>query len=163
MGISTVAIYSDIDKHSKFVSMADQAYRVGPNPSLESYLNSSKIIEIAKDSGCEALHPGFGFLSENASFAEECNTSGVKFIGPPGSAIVQMGSKSASKIIMTNANVPVVPGYHGKNQDPKYLQEEAKKIGFPVLIKAVSGGGGRGMRIVHNEADFSEALDSCKR
>lgn len=121
-----MAIYSDIDKHSKFVSMADQAYRVGGNPSLESYLNSKKIIEIAKEAGCEALHPGFGFLSENAAFADECNSSGVAFIGPPASAITQMGSKSASKIIMTEARVPVVPGYHGKNQDPQHLLNEAK-------------------------------------
>ena len=143
--------------------MADEAYRVGPAPSLQSYLNSKKIIEIAKESGCEALHPGFGFLSENASFAEECNSNQIKFIGPPSSAIVQMGSKSASKNIMTAANVPVVPGYHGKDQDPALLLEESKKIGFPVLIKAVSGGGGKGMRIVHREEDFSEALESCKR
>ena len=143
--------------------MADEAYRVGPAPSLQSYLNSKKIIEIAKESGCEALHPGFGFLSENASFAEECNSNQVKFIGPPSSAIVQMGSNSASKNIMTAANVPVVPGYHGKNQDPALFLEESKKIGFPVLITAVSVGGGKGMRIVHREEDLSKALQACKR
>jgi 3-methylcrotonyl-CoA carboxylase alpha subunit len=123
MGIQTVAIYSDIDRHSKFVSMADQAYRVGPTPSLESYLNSNKIIEIAKESDCDALHPGFGFLSENAAFAEDCNRNQIRFIGPPSNAMIQMGSKSASKTIMTNAKVPVVPGYHGKNQDKQYLLE----------------------------------------
>lgn len=129
--------------------MADKAYRVGPNPSLESYLNSNKIIEICKESGAEAIHPGFGFLSENAAFVEQCENNNITFVGPPASAMIQMGSKSASKIIMTNAGVPVVPGYHGENQDPKLLLEESKKMGFPVLIKAVSGGGGKGMRIVH--------------
>ncbi len=117
MGIATVAVYSDIDKYTKFVEMADKAYRIGGNPPLESYLNTEKIIQIAKESGCDGLHPGFGFVSENAEFAETCNKSGVKFIGPPASAITKMGSKSESKIIMTNAKVPIVPGYHGKNQD----------------------------------------------
>lgn len=115
-------------------------------------------MEVAIDSGCEALHPGFGFLSENAKFAQECVKNGVKFIGPPPSAIVSMGSKSESKKIMTSANVPVVPGYHEENQDKQHLYEQADKVGYPVLIKAVSGGGGKGMRIVRNKNDFHEAL-----
>lgn len=143
--------------------MADKAYRVGANPSAESYLNRSKILEIAKDANCEALHPGFGFLSENAGFAKECVDNGVKFIGPPPSAITSMGSKSESKKIMTAASVPVVPGYHGDEQNPEYLFEQANKMEYPVLIKAVSGGGGKGMRIVRNRNDFLEALESCKR
>ncbi|KAL4442833.1 hypothetical protein ABPG74_010722 [Tetrahymena malaccensis] len=163
MGIKTVAIYSDIDRDSKFVSMADQAYRVGPAPSLQSYLNSQKIIEIAHDSNCSAIHPGFGFLSENADFADECTTNKIIFVGPPTDAIRKMGSKSESKIIMTNAKVPVVPGYHGENQDKDFLFEQARTIGFPVLIKAVLGGGGKGMRIVTKESEFFEALESAKR
>ena len=154
LGVETVAIYSDIDRNSKFVDMADKAYRVGGNPSSESYLNRTKILEIAKDSHCEALHPGFGFLSENAGFAQECVNHGVKFIGPPPSAIISMGSKSESKKIMTAANVPVVPGYHGEDQNPQYLFEQANRMEYPVLIKAVSGGGGKGMRIVRKKEDF---------
>jgi 3-methylcrotonyl-CoA carboxylase alpha subunit len=154
LGVETVAIYSDIDRNSKFVDMADKAYRVGGNPSSESYLNRNKILEIAKDSNCEALHPGFGFLSENAGFAQECVNNGVKFIGPPPSAITAMGSKSESKKIMTAANVPVVPGYHGEDQTPQHLFEQANRMEYPVLIKAVSGGGGKGMRIVRRREDF---------
>ena len=149
-----MAVYSDIDRNSKFVDMADKAYRVGANPSSESYLNRNKILEIAKDSHCEALHPGFGFLSENAGFAQECVDHGVKFIGPPPSAITSMGSKSESKKIMTAANVPVVPGYHGEEQAPQHLFEQANAMGYPVLIKAVSGGGGKGMRIVRKREEF---------
>jgi 3-methylcrotonyl-CoA carboxylase alpha subunit len=161
--VETVAVYSDIDRNSKFVDMADKAYRVGANPSSDSYLNRNKILEIAKDSHCEALHPGFGFLSENAGFAQECVDHGVKFIGPPPSAITSMGSKSESKKIMTAANVPVVPGYHGEEQAPEHLFEQANAMGYPVLIKAVSGGGGKGMRIVRKREEFLEALESCKR
>ena len=116
LGVETVAIHSDIDANSKFVEMADKAYRVGPNPSLESYLNSNKIIEICKESGCEAIHPGFGFLSENADFVAQCESNNIIFVGPPAKAMIQMASKSTSKIIMTKAGVPVVPGYHQANQ-----------------------------------------------
>lgn len=143
--------------------MADKAYRVGGNPSSQSYLNRNKILEIAKDSNCEALHPGFGFLSENAHFAQECVDHGVRFIGPPPSAITAMGSKSESKKIMTGAGVPVVPGYHGDEQAPSHLFQQANQMQYPVLIKAVSGGGGKGMRIVRRKEDFLQALESCKR
>eukprot|EP00331_Platyophrya_macrostoma_P033861 CAMPEP_0176440636 /NCGR_PEP_ID=MMETSP0127-20121128/20693_1 /TAXON_ID=938130 /ORGANISM="Platyophrya macrostoma, Strain WH" /LENGTH=159 /DNA_ID=CAMNT_0017825207 /DNA_START=234 /DNA_END=710 /DNA_ORIENTATION=- len=120
-------------------------------------------MEIAKDCNAEAVHPGFGFLSENAEFADDCSKNGLIFIGPPSSAIRSMGSKSESKKIMTKANVPVVGGYFGEDQDKDLLMSEAKKIGFPVLIKAVSGGGGKGMRIVHSEEEFFDSLESCKR
>eukprot|EP00331_Platyophrya_macrostoma_P020530 CAMPEP_0176463474 /NCGR_PEP_ID=MMETSP0127-20121128/35907_1 /TAXON_ID=938130 /ORGANISM="Platyophrya macrostoma, Strain WH" /LENGTH=689 /DNA_ID=CAMNT_0017855635 /DNA_START=19 /DNA_END=2088 /DNA_ORIENTATION=- len=163
MGIETIAIYSDIDRNSRHVEMCDRAYHVGPSPASQSYLNSSKIMEIAKDCNAEAVHPGFGFLSENAEFADDCSKNGLIFIGPPSSAIRSMGSKSESKKIMTKANVPVVGGYFGEDQDKDLLMSEAKKIGFPVLIKAVSGGGGKGMRIVHSEEEFFDSLESCKR
>ncbi len=126
-------------------------------------LVGDKIIEIAKRSGAQAIHPGYGFLSENAEFAALCAKSGVEFIGPPAKAIIAMGSKSASKKLMTDAGVPVVPGYHGDDQSIKTLTEQAKKTGYPVMLKAVSGGGGKGMRIVLKEEDFPEALEACKR
>jgi len=163
MGIETVAIYSDIDKDSRHVQMADKAYNVGPAPSAQSYLNAAKILEIAHHTGAQAIHPGFGFLSENAKFADTVANEGLIFVGPPSKSIVAMGSKSESKKIMEAAKVPVVKGYHGDNQDPEFLLNEAKKIGFPVLIKAVSGGGGKGMRIVNHESEFFENLDSAKR
>eukprot|EP01130_Rhizamoeba_saxonica_P008240 TRINITY_DN332_c0_g1_i1.p1 TRINITY_DN332_c0_g1~~TRINITY_DN332_c0_g1_i1.p1 ORF type:complete len:481 (+),score=115.78 TRINITY_DN332_c0_g1_i1:73-1515(+) len=162
MGIKTVAVYSDADAHSRHVTMADQAFNIGPPPSKKSYLDSNKIIDIAKQTGTHAIHPGYGFLSENANFADEVQKNGIIFIGPPSSAIISMGSKSASKDIMSAANVPVVPGYHGSNQDPDFLHQQADKMGYPVLIKAVSGGGGKGMRIVRESKDFIEALESCK-
>jgi 3-methylcrotonyl-CoA carboxylase alpha subunit len=143
MGVKTVAVYSDIDANSLHVSMADEAYRVGTNVSAESYLKMQTIISIAKQAGAQAIHPGYGFLSENPEFADLIANNDLVFIGPPGSAIRAMGSKSASKEIMQKANVPVVPGYHGENQDPKFLKQQADKIGYPVLIKAVKGGGGK--------------------
>lgn len=142
---------------------ADDAYLLGPAPSSESYLRMQKIIDIAKKSGAKAIHPGYGFLSENADFAELIAKNGLVFIGPPASAIIDMGSKSASKEIMSKAGVPVVPGYFGANQDPAYLKTEAAKIEYPVLIKAVKGGGGKGMKIVENEAEFDTMLESAKR
>ncbi|TFK56357.1 hypothetical protein OE88DRAFT_6888 [Heliocybe sulcata] len=145
------------------VQMADEAYRIGPAPSAESYLCMDKIIEVCKRSGAQAVHPGYGFLSENANFAERLAEEGIVFIGPPASAIVSMGSKSESKNIMLAAGVPCVPGYHGTNQDPEFLLQEAKRIGFPVLIKAVHGGGGKGMRTVDTAASFHDALASAKR
>jgi len=163
LGVETVAIYSDIDKHSKHVQMADQAFHIGPNPAAQSYLNVDKIINIAHDTKSQAIHPGFGFLSENAPFAETCGKENLIFVGPPPSAIHSMGSKSESKKIMTKAGVPVVEGYFGENQDPNFLLQEAKKIGFPVLIKAVSGGGGKGMKIVYDESEFFDSLESAKR
>ncbi|KAG8769461.1 hypothetical protein FRC16_006700, partial [Serendipita sp. 398] len=142
---------------------ADEAYCVGPAPSAESYLRMDKIISVAKQSGAQAIHPGYGFLSENAKFATALEEAGITFIGPPVSAITSMASKSESKDIMLSAGVPCVPGYHGSNQDPQHLLSEARKIQFPVLIKAVLGGGGKGMRIVHSEPEFMEALESAKR
>ncbi|KAI8847458.1 carbamoyl-phosphate synthase L chain, ATP binding domain-containing protein [Chytridium lagenaria] len=145
------------------IKSADEAFLIGPAASQESYLKMEKIIDVAKRAGAQAIHPGYGFLSENASFADLVKRSGLEFIGPPAQAIIDMGSKSASKEIMIKANVPVVPGYHGANQDPEYLQAEAGKMGYPVLIKAVKGGGGKGMRIVDKEADFMDMLESSKR
>ncbi|EGO31218.1 hypothetical protein SERLADRAFT_344837, partial [Serpula lacrymans var. lacrymans S7.9] len=163
LGIKTVAVYSEVDANSLHVQQADEAYCIGPAPSSESYLRMDKIIEVCHRSGAQAVHPGYGFLSENAKFSEQLAEEGIVFIGPPSSAIVSMGSKSESKNIMSAAGVPCVPGYHGTNQDPQYLFEEAQRIGFPVLIKAIHGGGGKGMRTVHAAEEFQEALESAKR
>ncbi|KAF8324076.1 hypothetical protein DL93DRAFT_2162163 [Clavulina sp. PMI_390] len=163
LGIKTVAVYSEADQNALHVKMADEAYCIGPAPSADSYLRMDKILHVAKQSGAQAIHPGYGFLSENAKFAELLAKEGIVFIGPPTSAIVSMGSKSESKDIMTAAGVPCVPGYHGSNQDPSYLHSQASSIGYPVLIKAVLGGGGKGMRIVHSSEEFLEALESAKR
>ncbi|KAH9035658.1 carbamoyl-phosphate synthase L chain, ATP binding domain-containing protein, partial [Lactarius pseudohatsudake] len=163
LGIRTVAVYSEVDADSLHVKMADEAFCIGPAQSSESYLRIDKIIEVCHRSGAQAVHPGYGFLSENANFAEQLANEGITFIGPPASAIISMGSKSESKTIMTNAGVPCVPGYHGANQDPHHLLSEAEKIGFPVLIKAVHGGGGKGMRTVHSASAFLDALESAQR
>ncbi|KAI9459681.1 carbamoyl-phosphate synthase L chain, ATP binding domain-containing protein [Lactarius psammicola] len=163
LGIHTVAVYSEVDADSLHVKMADEAFCIGPAPSSESYLRIDKIIEVCRRSGAQAVHPGYGFLSENANFAEQLAREGITFIGPPASAIISMGSKSESKTIMTNAGVPCVPGYHGANQAPQHLLSEAEKIGFPVLIKAVHGGGGKGMRTVHSASAFLDALESAQR
>ncbi|KAJ3368399.1 Methylcrotonoyl-CoA carboxylase subunit alpha, mitochondrial [Allomyces arbusculus] len=163
LGIKCVAVYSEADKNSMHVQMADEAYCIGPAPSSESYLRMDKIVEVAKKTGAQAIHPGYGFLSESAEFATYLEKHGLVFIGPPASAITSMGSKSESKKIMQAAEVPVVPGYHGDNQDPAFLKEQCGKIGYPVLIKAVMGGGGKGMRIVNSEAEFDEMLASAKR
>ncbi|KAI9296681.1 methylcrotonoyl-CoA carboxylase 1 [Neoconidiobolus thromboides FSU 785] len=163
LGVKTVAVYSEADRFSLHTKMADEAYFIGPAPSSESYLKMDKIIEVAKKSGAKAIHPGYGFLSENAGFAEKLLANELVFIGPPSSAITSMGSKSESKIIMEKAGVPVVPGYHGENQDPEYLKQRANEIGYPVLIKAIKGGGGKGMRIVENSDEFFAMLESSKR
>ncbi|KAK2464735.1 hypothetical protein APHAL10511_003153 [Amanita phalloides] len=165
LGIRTVAVYSEVDKDALHVKLADEAFCIGPAPSADSYLRMDRIIEACHRSGAQAVHPGYGFLSENSSFAEKLAQEGIVFIGPPASAIVSMGSKSESKNIMSAAGVPCVPGYHGENQDPTLLYEEAKKIGFPVLIKAIHGGGGKGMRIVSESTHeaFLEALSSAQR
>lgn len=163
MGIRCVAVYSDADANAHHVALADEAFRIGPAPSSESYLCSEKIIEIAKQSGAQAIHPGYGFLSENTDFAEACEANNLVFIGPPSSAIAAMGSKSAAKIIMEKAGVPLVPGYHGDDQSPETLRTEAEKCGFPLLLKAVAGGGGKGMRVVENIGEFDEALAAAKR
>jgi 3-methylcrotonyl-CoA carboxylase alpha subunit len=163
MGVKTVAVYSEADADAKHVAVCDEAVLIGPPAAKESYLRAGKLIEVAKATGAQAIHPGYGFLSENEDFAEACAQAGLVFIGPPASAIRAMGSKSAAKSLMEKANVPLVPGYHGDNQDADFLQEQADRIGYPVLLKASAGGGGKGMRIVENSADFKPALASCKR
>ena len=163
MGIRTVAVYSDADAGSLHVESCDEAYRLGPAAPRESYLNADAILAVAAKSGAQAIHPGYGFLSENEAFAEACAQARVVFIGPPPRAIAAMGSKSAAKIIMADAHVPLVPGYHGDGQDPAMLAREAIKIGFPVLIKATAGGGGKGMKIVTRADDFAAALASAQR
>ncbi len=163
LGLKTVAVYSDADKNALHVQYADEAYHIGPAPSKDSYLKADTIIDVAKQAGADCVHPGYGFLSENEDFAHKLHANGLVFIGPPASAIEAMGSKSRSKEIMAAANVPLVPGYYGKEQAPEFLAEEADKIGYPVLIKAAYGGGGKGMRIVEKPSDFLAALDGAKR
>ncbi|WP_323753856.1 acetyl/propionyl/methylcrotonyl-CoA carboxylase subunit alpha [Marinobacter sp.] len=163
MGIRCVAVYSEADADARHVAMADEAFLIGPAASSESYLKADKIIEVAKESGAQAVHPGYGFLSENTDFAEACEANGIAFIGPPSSAIAAMGSKSAAKAIMEKAGVPLVPGYHGSDQTPDLLREEAEKCGFPLLLKAVAGGGGKGMRVVENMGEFDDALAAAQR
>lgn len=163
IGVKTVAVYSDADKDSLHTQMADEAYRIGPPAAAESYLRADKILDICKQSGAQAVHPGYGFLSENATFADACKTKGIILIGPPASAMRDMGSKSASKIIMTKANVPVVPGYHGEDQSIERLQHEAEQVGYPLMIKAVLGGGGKGMRIVRKREELVESIEACRR
>jgi len=163
MGIKTVAVYSDADAAALHVKMADEAYRVGPAPARESYLNAEAIIAIAKQYGAEAIHPGYGFLSENPDFAEAVARAGFVFIGPPASAIRAMGLKDKARILMQKADVPVLPGYDGENQDTDHLSGEAARLGFPVLIKPVAGGGGKGMHRVDNSGSFAEKLASAKR
>jgi 3-methylcrotonyl-CoA carboxylase alpha subunit len=163
LGIATVAVYSEADSKALHVETADEAVLIGPAAARESYLSIPKIIEAAKKTGADAIHPGYGFLSENAGFAEAVEKAGLIFIGPPPAAILAMGGKSESKILMEKAKVPLVPGYHGEQQDEKFLLGEAEKIGFPVLIKASAGGGGKGMRIVENAKGFAEALTGAQR
>jgi len=163
MGIATVAVYSEADVGALHVSLADEARLIGPPPARESYLDIRAIIAAAQKSGAEAVHPGYGFLSENAEFAEACAGAGLVFIGPPAAAIRAMGSKAAAKALMEAQGVPVVPGYHGAEQDPGRLLAEAGRIGFPVMIKASAGGGGRGMRIVAGPGEFARALEGAKR
>ena len=163
MAIKTVAVYSDADANAKHVSVCDEAVYIGGSAPKDSYLRWEKIIEAAQATGAQAIHPGYGFLSENEKFARACGAAGLVFIGPPSSAILAMGLKAESKRLMGLAGVPLVPGYHGADQDPALLQREADAIGYPVLIKASAGGGGKGMRVVANSADFSAALASCRR
>ena len=163
MGIATVAVYSDADCTALHVEMADEAVYIGPAPSNESYLVVDNLIQAAIDSGAQAIHPGYGFLSENAEFCRQCAAHNISFIGPPVEAILAMGSKSAAKTIMADAGVPLVPGYHGEDQSSNTLKLEANKIGYPVLLKAAAGGGGKGMRSVFSEAEFESALESAKR
>ncbi|XP_077017275.1 methylcrotonoyl-CoA carboxylase subunit alpha, mitochondrial isoform X2 [Tamandua tetradactyla] len=163
MGVQSVAVYSEVDRNSMHVDMADKAYCIGPAPAQQSYLSMEKIIHVAKISAAQAIHPGYGFLSENTEFAELCKQEGIIFIGPPSSAIRDMGIKSTSKSIMAAAGVPVVDGYHGVDQSDRWLQEQAGRIGYPVLVKAVRGAGGKGMRIVSSEKEFQEKLESARR
>jgi 3-methylcrotonyl-CoA carboxylase alpha subunit len=163
MGIQTVAVYSDADANAKHVAACDEAIHVGGSAPKDSYLRWKTIIEAAKATGAQAIHPGYGFLSENEAFAEACAKAGLVFIGPPASAIQAMGLKAESKQLMEKAGVPLVPGYHGADQNPDLLQREADRIGYPVLIKASAGGGGKGMRAVEKSEDFAEALASCQR
>jgi 3-methylcrotonyl-CoA carboxylase alpha subunit len=163
MGIATVAVYSDADRDALHVRMADEAIRIGAAPARESYLLAERILQAAKATGAQAIHPGYGFLSENAGFARACQEAGVVFIGPPAAAIEAMGSKSAAKQIMETAGVPLVPGYHGDDQDPALLRGAADAMGYPVLLKATAGGGGKGMRQVWSEADFEDALAAARR
>ncbi|XP_060098609.1 methylcrotonoyl-CoA carboxylase subunit alpha, mitochondrial-like [Heteronotia binoei] len=163
LGVKSVAVYSDADRNSMHVAMADEAYAIGPAPSQQSYLAMEKIMQVAKKSAAQAIHPGYGFLSENTEFAELCSQEGIIFIGPPSSAIRDMGIKSTSKAIMAAAGVPVVEGYHGEDQSDTCLKEHARRIGYPVMIKAVRGGGGKGMRIAFSEKEFQEQLESARR
>src|SRR2546421_2935988 len=163
MGIRTVGVYSEADRHARHVREADEAYFIGPAPASQSYLRIDTIIDVAKKSGAEAIHPGYGFLSENATFVEACEQAGIVFIGPPASAMRLMGSKIAAKQLAQSVGAPTIPGYDGDNQDDTTLITEAQRIGFPLLIKASAGGGGKGMRIVHAVNDFEEHLASARR
>ncbi|MEM8983555.1 MAG: biotin carboxylase N-terminal domain-containing protein [Pseudomonadota bacterium] len=163
MGIATVAVYSDADRHALHVRGADVAVRLGPAPAEQSYLDVERILDAAQQTGADAIHPGYGFLSENAEFAERCRAAGIVFVGPPVAAIAAMGSKSAAKHAMIDAGVPVLPGYHGSDDSAELLLAEATKIGFPVLLKAIAGGGGKGMRIVDDAADFAAQYAAASR
>ena len=163
LGIKTVAVYSETDAGARHVRLADEAVLIGPAAARESYLVIDKIIAAAKQTGAQAIHPGYGFLSENEDFCHACDAAGIVFIGPPVSAIHAMGSKSEAKKLMEKAGVPLTPGYHGDNQEPAFLNVQADAIGYPVLIKAAAGGGGKGMRLVERSEDFLDALASCKR
>lgn len=163
MGLRTVAVYSDADANARHVREADEAVRLGPAAARESYLKVEAVVEAAKRTGAGAIHPGYGFLSENGPFVEALDAAGITFVGPPASAIAAMGDKSAAKARMANAGVPLVPGYHGDDQDDGLLRREADAIGYPVLLKASAGGGGKGMRVVESSGDFQAALDGCRR
>ena len=163
LGVSTVAVYSDADREAKHVAVCDEAIYLGGSAPKDSYLKGDAIIAIALDTGAQAIHPGYGFLSENADFAQACQDAGLVFIGPSANAIRAMGGKSESKRLMEVAGVPLIPGYHGDNQDAEFLKQQADSIGYPVLIKASAGGGGKGMRIVEQSSDFIDLLDSCRR
>ncbi len=163
LGVRSVAVYSDVDSNSLHVRSADEAIRIGGSTPQQSYLAIDRILAAAKKVKASAIHPGYGFLAENAAFAEACAQAGLVFIGPPADAIRAMGSKSTAKALMQSAGVPLTPGYHGDRQDPEFLHAQADQIGYPVLIKASAGGGGKGMRRVDRSEDFLAALASCKR
>src|SRR3569832_2248112 len=163
LSIRTVAVYSDADANAKHVKACDEAVHIGGSAPTDSYLRWERIIDAAKATGAEAIHPGYGFLSENEDFAQACADAALVFIGPPASAIKAMGLKAESKQLMQKAGVPLVPGYHEAAQDPQLLKKAADRIGYPVLIKASAGGGGKGMRAVDKADDFMPALESCTR
>ncbi|WP_028202615.1 acetyl/propionyl/methylcrotonyl-CoA carboxylase subunit alpha [Paraburkholderia nodosa] len=163
LGVKSVAVYSDADANAKHVAACDEAVHIGEAAAAQSYLRYERIIDAARATGAQAIHPGYGFLSENEDFARACEAAGIVFIGPPVEAIAAMGSKAAAKALMHAAAVPLVPGYHGDDQDPALLQREADAMGYPVLLKASAGGGGKGMRVVERSEDFAAALASCKR
>jgi 3-methylcrotonyl-CoA carboxylase alpha subunit len=163
MGLRTVAVYSEADRDAMHVALADEAVLLGPARARDSYLNIERVIEVARKTGAEAIHPGYGFLSENAEFADACMKAGLVFVGPTAEMMTAMGSKSGSKALMEKAGVPLVPGYHGEAQDDATLSNAANKIGFPVLVKASAGGGGRGMRVVNSAAELAAAIVSAKR
>ena len=163
LGVRSVAVYSEADADARHVRMADEAVCIGPAAVRESYLVGERILDAAQRTGAQAIHPGYGFLAENDRFADACAAAGIVFIGPPAAAIRAMGSKSAAKTLMDAAGVPLTPGYHGEEQEPAFLQRQAEAIGYPVLIKATAGGGGKGMRLVEKGEDFAAALASCQR
>jgi 3-methylcrotonyl-CoA carboxylase alpha subunit len=163
LGVRSIAVYSDADRNAQHVRVADEAYRLGAAPAADSYLNIAKLIELAKRVGADAIHPGYGFLSENAAFAQACADAGLIFVGPPAAAIRSMGSKSASKAAMAAVGVPVAPGYHGSEQSPQRLAAEAARAGFPLIIKASAGGGGKGMQVVNSAAEVAAAVESAQR
>ena len=163
LGIASIAVYSDADATAQHVRQADEAHRIGGPQPAESYLRGDAIIEVARQSGAQAIHPGYGFLSENADFAEAVERAGLAFIGPPADSMRRMGSKAGAKELMARGGVPVVPGYTGEEQDPALLAREADRIGYPLMIKAAYGGGGKGMRIVRSADEFAASLASCQR
>jgi 3-methylcrotonyl-CoA carboxylase alpha subunit len=163
MGLRTIAVYSQADAGALHTRLCDEAHAIGPAPAAESYLAGEKIIAAAKAAGADCVHPGYGFLSENADFAQACADAGLIFVGPPPQAMRAMGLKDRAKALMEKAGVPVVPGYHGERQEPKFLKQKAYELGYPLLIKAVAGGGGKGMRRVDKHADFDTALEACRR
>ncbi|UGB46643.1 acetyl/propionyl/methylcrotonyl-CoA carboxylase subunit alpha [Frateuria edaphi] len=163
LGIHTIAVYSEADKDAQHVRLADEAWPIGGPRPADSYLRGDAILEVAKSTGAQAIHPGYGFLSENTGFARACVEAGIVFIGPKPESIDAMGSKAAAKALMEKHAVPLVPGYHGENQEPPHLAEQARKTGFPLMIKAAAGGGGKGMRIVRGEDEFADALASAQR
>jgi 3-methylcrotonyl-CoA carboxylase alpha subunit len=163
MGLRTIAVYSEADSGALHVRLCDEAHAIGPSAAAQSYLAIEKIIAAASSAHAECIHPGYGFLSENADFAQACSDAGIAFVGPPAHAIRAMGLKDRAKALMEKAGVPVVPGYHGERQEPKFLKQKAYEIGYPVLIKAVAGGGGKGMRRVDRHADFDSALEGAQR
>jgi 3-methylcrotonyl-CoA carboxylase alpha subunit len=163
LGVPTVAVFSEADRGAAHVSLADEAFCIGPAPSKDSYLRQDRILEAATTAGVTAIHPGYGFLSENASFAAACDAEKIAFVGPPPSAIDAMGDKSRAKTTMVSAGVPVVPGYHGEQQEDEFLAEQAQNIGFPLLVKAVMGGGGKGMKLAHTSDELLDALHSARR